>query len=248
MTHTFFFDDVSESCPAGRNPMHVKGRTNPGSATSSTTTTSVRRACSQRSRIWRNGQATSRTRWWGMPPSSTRLLTTVLSMMARRSSTVLPWYVRHSRGREVITHSGADAGFRALFAYYPAEDFAVAITANTDVDPGASDAHLDLQGKVAAIDRCVLAKNHCSEAASKWPRTPTHALWQARSFLPMRGQLKLEVEQRSLYQLLDGTSHPESSFNAPDGSFDAGKPQSSFFVPIKDASGRVTRHRPTRTG
>lgn len=36
-------------------------------------------------------------------------------------------------GHEAIMHTGSDAGFRAIFAYFPAEDFAVVIFCNTPV-------------------------------------------------------------------------------------------------------------------
>lgn len=37
-------------------------------------------------------------------------------------------------GHEAVMHSGSDAGYRSIFTYFPKEDFAVAILANTPMD------------------------------------------------------------------------------------------------------------------
>lgn len=140
-------------------------------------------------------------------------------------------------GRVRVSHSGSDAGFRSLFAYYPDDDFAVIITANVP---------FNLRAKVTAIADLYLPKSAVQEPkpepAPENPNAeaaPLAGLYVRPEYRQHVKPLRLQFEDGKLFRADD---HGERS-NAvlrQDGSFDFGDPRWETFRPVHDAKGRVT--------
>jgi len=137
-------------------------------------------------------------------------------------------------GRTVVTHSGADAGFRAIFVYYPEHDFAVTLSANIP---------FDLESKVNAIADLYLPK---VEQATSTDDVPAPVDPDA-DLTPLAGVF-LHPEQNTLRLIQDGTQvyrlnwqgKRENVVMRQDGSFDFGEPARQRFTPVRDGDGRVT--------
>lgn len=141
-------------------------------------------------------------------------------------------------GREVITHSGADAGFRAIFVYYPGQDFAVAITANTPFDAAGKNFGFDLAARVAAIADLYLPKVP-APAVPAADAKPNPAPLAGTYFNPYAHSLKLEARTDGLYADF-GYGKPSKLTQRANGTFDSGPPVRSYFNPIKAADGTIT--------
>jgi hypothetical protein len=140
-------------------------------------------------------------------------------------------------GREIVTHAGSDAGFRAIFVYYPGYDFAVAITANTPSDPAAPDSSLDLAGKVAAIADLYLPKSNAALGPVPVDSRADPGQIVGTYLAPYLHSLQLEARDGRLYR--HGEPTPQKLLQRVDGTFDAGSPQDEFFLPVKDSAGHV---------
>jgi len=136
-------------------------------------------------------------------------------------------------GRNVITHSGSDAGFRAIFYYYPDHDFAVMITANTPYK-------MDLSDKVKAIANLYLpaAKAAVATQLPAVRNDPALAAQIAGTYLPQYDRaLTLLVKDGALHQAgRDGATTP--LVLRADGSFDDGK-RDNFYRPVRAKDGKV---------
>lgn len=140
-------------------------------------------------------------------------------------------------GREVITHSGADAGFRAIFVYYPVQDFAVAITANTPFDAAGKNFGLDLSARVAAIADLYLPKVP-APAVPAIDKKPNPAPLVGTYFNQYAHTLKLEARTDGLY-LDSGYGKPTKLTQRANGTFDFGPPVRSYFTAVKGANGTI---------
>lgn len=141
-------------------------------------------------------------------------------------------------GREVITHSGADAGFRAIFVYYPGQDFAVAIAANTPFDAAGKNFGLDLSARVAAIADLYLPKVP-APAIPAIAKKPDPAPLAGTYFNQYAHTLKLEARTDGLY-LDGGYGKPARMTQRANGSFNSGPPVRSYFTTVKGANGTIT--------
>lgn len=141
-------------------------------------------------------------------------------------------------GRDVVTHSGADAGFRAIFVYYPGQDFAVAITTNTPFDAKGKNFGFDLSARVAAVADLYLPKA---------PAPVVPAIDAKANPAPLAGTyyniyahtLKLEARADGLYAD-GGYGKPNKLTQRVNGTFDTGAPIRSYYTAVKAANGTIT--------
>jgi len=141
-------------------------------------------------------------------------------------------------GREVITHSGADAGFRAIFVYYPGQDFAVAITANTPFDAKGKNFGFDLSARVAAVADLYLPKVAPPAVPAVDPKANPAPL-AGTYFNIYSHTLKLEARADGLYAD-GGYGKPNKLTQRANGTFDAGPPIRNYFNAVKAKDGTIT--------
>jgi CubicO group peptidase (beta-lactamase class C family) len=140
-------------------------------------------------------------------------------------------------GRDVITHSGADAGFRAIFVYYPGQDFAVAITTNTPFDAKGKNFAFDLPARVAAVADLYLPKVPAPVIPAVDPKANPAPL--AGTYYNIYAHtLKLEARTDGLYAD-GGYGKPTKLTQRANGTFDAGPPINSYYTTIKAADGTI---------
>jgi CubicO group peptidase (beta-lactamase class C family) len=134
-------------------------------------------------------------------------------------------------GRVIVTHSGADAGFRAVFVYFPGQDFAVSITANTPFDM------LEKVGKIADLYLPPVAAADVLVAPEEDPAADIARL--AGTYLPAyAATLRLEAKDGALY-LANDQGEPRRIILRKNGTFDFGQPESEYFKPVADGGGQV---------
>lgn len=131
MDHTFFADDILEIVPRRAQSYSREGDTWRRSPLNLDTYGAT------------NLQTTVKdfARWadnFARPKVGDRaLLAQFTSMGKLDDGTPLDYgFALHSEtflGRSAVAHTGADAGFRAIFAYFPAEDFAIALLSNSSL-------------------------------------------------------------------------------------------------------------------
>jgi len=232
MGNTFFFDDVEEVVPGRANSYEREKDDQPW----------------KRSLLnYDNAGATSLfttvedlAKWAGnfsAPRVGDRaLIDQVTSNGSLDDGTPLDYGFALSRtkldGRSVITHSGADAGFRAMFYVYPDDDFAIIITANTP---------FDLTEKVKAIADLYLppGKSPLPPPPAARPN-PDLAKKFAGTYLPRYGgAFKLREKNGELHPVEDEDEETEALVLRADGSFDDGKRDYHYYVPIINANGQV---------
>jgi CubicO group peptidase (beta-lactamase class C family) len=142
------------------------------------------------------------------------------------------WYAGH----EAVLHFGADAGFRAVFAYFPASDFAVAMLANHPVEDwarlinGLVDTYLN--GSTGAL------KDDTPAATTMDPvRLCELAGHYINEFDPL---VVLEEQGGQLWWRTAGGA-PKPVFYRADGTFDLGNgPRNGcYYRAQRDGTGRV---------
>lgn len=134
------------------------------------------------------------------------------------------------KGRATISHSGADAGFRAVFVHYPEHDFAVALTANTP---------FDLLAKVAAIADLYLPPVEQPEPVMPAEDTTTDLSRFAGVYVtPYATALRLQIGDDGLYHH-GNWGEPRKLVLREDGRLDFGEPHLQAFKPVLDADGQV---------
>lgn len=134
-------------------------------------------------------------------------------------------------GRVIVTHSGGDAGFRALFVYFPDQDFAVSITANTPFEM------MEKVGKIADLYLPPVAAADVFVAPEEDPAADIAKL--AGVYLtPYANTLQLEVKEGALYRAADW-GDPRKVTVRKNGTFDFGKPDEEYFKPVTGTDGRV---------
>lgn len=137
-------------------------------------------------------------------------------------------------GRPALVHYGADAGFRSLFAYFPAEDFAVAMLNNAPPE--------DWNGPVEAIVDLYLnggARTRPPELEKVVP-APDRLRALAGSYLSeFEPKVELQLKDGRLWWTSVGETTPVV-FRA-DGSFDLGDTMRTWFrlQAERDARGRI---------
>lgn len=134
-------------------------------------------------------------------------------------------------GRTIVTHSGADAGFRALFVYYPEHDFAVSITANTPFDM------MDKIGKIADLYLPAVAET----AKAEIPADDTKgdlARFAGTYITPYATALRVEHRDGALYRV-SSWGEPQKLILRSNGKLDLGKPDQQSFTPVLSADGKV---------
>jgi len=235
MTHTFFYDDISEVVP-GRAHSYTKSKEGGwrrallnyetvGATSLLTTSEDLLKWAANFSRP-RVGDADliREIGERGMLDDGTQI-NYAFGLM--RSS--------HA-GRNALLHFGGDAAFRALFAYFPADDFAVALLANHVVE--------DWDKLINGLVDLYLKPTE--ERANDYrPATisPSEALLNElpgcylNDFEPA---IRIERESESLYWTAAGGERRLVTFRA-DGTFDlgAGPRCWSYYRPCRDAPGRI---------
>jgi len=230
MTHTFFADDVSEIIP---NRAQSYARTGDG-------------------RHWQrdllNSDNTGATglsatvgdlaRWaanFSRPRVGDRALIEQISQNGTlRDGTPIRYGFGLQRtslgGRDVVFHVGGEAGFQSIFAYFPGEDFAVAMTTNANFN-------LNLADEVTSIAGLYLLKTPAAPAlvAVDARASPDRLVGTYRA--PFAHSLRLEARNGRLYR--NERDAPQELLQRVDGTFDAGSPQEEFFTAVEDASGGV---------
>jgi CubicO group peptidase (beta-lactamase class C family) len=236
MTHTFFYDDVTEVVP-GRAHSYRKGdddrwhrallNYDTVGATSLVTT------------------AEDMVKWVGnfFRPivGDAALIEQVSTPGALRDRTRINYGFGLKRGsyagHEAVLHMGADAGFRAVMAYFPGADFGLAMLANYPVEDWDKFIHaltdIHLNGHLGAV------KSHRPAEVAGDEQLLRHLPgYYIAEFDPLA---ILERQGNQIMWKSPGGDAAPVVFRA-DGTLDRGNVfrSSSYFRPQKDAAGRIT--------
>lgn len=131
-------------------------------------------------------------------------------------------------GRRAISHSGSDAGFRAYFLYFPAEDFAVAITANTPFEQ---------DQKALAVAKLYLPATVPDDIPKAVDLDAALGAALAGVYLPPYDG-SLTVEWRNGHLLLRAEPVPVRLVFRQDGTFDKGT-HGTHYRPLKNDDGTI---------
>jgi CubicO group peptidase (beta-lactamase class C family) len=140
-------------------------------------------------------------------------------------------------GRKALRHSGSDAGFRSLFAYFPEEDFAVALLANTP---------MDLVAPMEQITALYLNAGRVpSSETIPASLTPDRSLLKAIQghYMQPHSMTMIFEDSSAGVVMKNFGSEPRSVIFRVDGTFDFGNAQrrsGDFYKPIYDNRGRIT--------
>ena len=146
-------------------------------------------------------------------------------------------------GHEALMHPGGDAGYRSIFAYFPAEDFAVVLLMATPYD---------LYEPVRAITAWYLKEGARREAQKAPIVKPDRALLQAAAghYLRSTGKMiSIEVSGDELTWNILGMPPAKVVFRA-DGTFDLGQDDWRWdhYRFVQDGAGRVSAIEETWVG
>jgi CubicO group peptidase (beta-lactamase class C family) len=144
-------------------------------------------------------------------------------------------------GHEALLHGGGDAAFRTLFAYFPAEDFSIALMRNGIGTVGASD---DMYGPVYSITGLYLngrAAPNCADDRLGVARP------DAPHVMALAGHYLVEFDQRLVLESRNGALVLKAGYRPaaiarfrPDGSFDVGDRRFGYYKPVSE-HGRIVR-------
>lgn len=237
MSHTFFYDDVTEIVPA-RAHSYEKGKDGAG----------WRRALLNYDNVGATSLFTTAEdllRWAGNfarpVVGDAALIEQIGALGALRDGTRINYGFALWRstlaGHEALAHTGSDAGYRAVFAYFPAEDFAIALLANHP--PAQSEFKLT----EAIAELYLNAPSERPTSRSPAVIAPDHALLQslAGHYLhPFERMISLTQEGGGLVWQ-SAESEPASVVFRADGTFDLGEAERvwSRYRPRRDEQGRV---------
>lgn len=234
MAHSFFFDDVTELVPARANS-YVPGNA-PGSWKRALLTYENVGATSLHTTV------EDLMHWAGnfsRPRVGDAALVRQLSEpgklvdgSANRYGFGL--YRQEYAGHDAVMHTGSDAGFRSVFAYFPREDFAVALLSNASASVYPlleSITHLYLDGGK-------------SPPATAMPREIHASIPRLQE---MAGEYLRDQEKRVTLSVADGKltwntvgGTPWPLFFRENGTADPGDYLYDYYRFTRDASGRVT--------
>ncbi|MGP9586584.1 serine hydrolase domain-containing protein [Micrococcaceae sp. AOP34-BR2-30] len=231
MHRTFFFDDVTEIVP-GRALSYSVQRDAGGQSRDTWSASAL-----MLDNVGSTGLYTTVTdlaRWAGHLTAPTigieGLMDQFRSAGALDDGTPISYGfgLEHSElaGRRMLSHSGADAAFRSIFAYLPDHDFAVAILANTE---------LNLMNQVLAVTEMNLPSGPSVPESVVLPPDPDADLHQfVGTYRQDHGvSCRLTVQDDQLmYQV--GSRAPQALVIRADGSVDFGEPAGIRMSPVRD--------------
>lgn len=229
MTRTFFYDDVTEVVPGRANSYRRK---HDGGWSKQLLSYDTYGATSLFTTV---GDLAKWARNFTSPRVGDRVLIDLISHNGtlddgRAMLYGMGLYRTTIGGRDVVAHSGADAGFLAIFVYYPGYDFAVSITANTDAD---------LTETVASIADLYLPPSGKSKQSPPAAKPVTEQSFAGLYVAPYERAIELKAEGGALYRY-DMRGNREKLQGRADGSVDFGDPEYESFRPIKDGDGRIS--------